>query len=157
MTTLVSSAYGFGYPASATTPAVGEVARRLESLLKTGFSGAKQSLSASVSRVYDELQALSHDYDDVEFSEPTKRIAMAFLEALPADVPAPDLGLDNDGEVTFDWAGTNGRMMTLALRGDGRLSYACRISAADKQNGTKLFVDTVPNVVVECIRQVVVR
>lgn len=156
MTTLVS-AYGFGYSAGATTPAVGEVGQRLESLLKSGFSEAKQSLSASVSRVYDELQALAHSYGAVEFPESVKRVAMAFLESLPTDVPAPELGLDNDGEVTFDWTGTNGRMMTLALRGDGRLAYACRISASDKQNGTKVFVDAVPNVVVECIRQVVVR
>ena len=157
MTALVSSAYGFSYPASATTPAVGEVGKRIENLLKTGFSDAKQSLSASVSRVYDELQALAHSYGAVKFSEPAKRIAFAFLEALPAGVPAPELGLDDDGEVTFDWAGTNGRMMTLALRDDGRLSYACRISVTDKQNGTKLFINTVPNVVVECIRQVVRR
>ena len=156
MTTLVT-AYGAGYSAAATTPAVGEVGRRLESLLKGGFSEAKQSLSASVSRVYDELHALAHSYGTVEFPETVKRVAMAFLEALPTDVPAPDLGLDSEGEVTFDWAGTNGRMMTLALRHDGRLSYACRISASDKQNGTKVFVDAVPNVVVECIRQVVVR
>lgn len=157
MTTLVISAYGNSYFANATTPAVGEVGKRLENLMKTGFSDARQSLSASVARVYNELQALAHSYGTVEFPAGTKRIAMAFLEALPADVPAPDLGLDDDGEVTFDWAGTNGRMITLALRADGRLSYACRISAADKQNGTKLFVDTVPSVVVECIRQVVRR
>jgi hypothetical protein len=157
MTTLVISANGNSYSASATTPAVGEVGKRLEHLLKTGFSDAKQSLSASVASVYNELQALANDYGAAEFPEVSKRIAMAFLEALPADVPAPDLGLDDDGEVTFDWTGANGRMITLALRADGQLSYACRISAADKQNGTKLFVDTVPNVVVECIRQVVRR
>lgn len=156
MTTLVS-ANGFSYSATATTPAVGEIGRRLEGLLKGEFTEAKQSVSASMSRVYDELQGLAHGYGAMEFPTSVKRVAMAFLEALPTDLPAPDLGLDNDGEVTFDWTGTHGRMMTIALRKDGRLSYACRISAYDKQNGTKIFIDSVSNVVVECIRQVVIR
>jgi hypothetical protein len=157
MSTIVISTYGLSYQLNATTPAVGEVGKRLENLLKSGFADAKQSFSTSVSRVYSDLQSLVTTHGAEKFPELAKRTAFAFIEALPSDVPAPDLGLDEDGEVTFDWAGTNGRMITLALRTDGRLSYACRISAIDKQNGTKLFVDTIPNVVIECIRQVVSR
>jgi len=51
-------------------------------------------------------------------------------------VPAPaEVDRDNDGELLIDWSPGPGRMVTLSLRADGRLSYAFTWDG-EKSHGT---------------------
>ncbi|MBI5753275.1 MAG: hypothetical protein HZA59_14205 [Hydrogenophilales bacterium] len=81
-------------------------------------------------------------------------LAQRFLLALPSHFPLPELALDDDGEVTLDWRGDKGSLLSLTLRDDGRLSFAARFSAFDKDSGTKKFDNSIPKQVIELVQRV---
>jgi hypothetical protein len=52
-------------------------------------------------------------------------VSWEILPEPPAPTAAPpEFDRDNDGELLIDWSPSQGRMVTLTLRADGRLSYA---------------------------------
>lgn len=153
MTTLAlggrgSSLAGLGSPpAGAQGQAVQRFARRVHDELKAGRT-------ARAAYVFDDLRALSNEIPADLRSDDLFALAQRFLLALPASLPAPELALDDDGEILFDWRGRDNRMLTVALRQDGRLAYACRISAFDKDHGVKRFDEAIPRRIVELVQQV---
>lgn len=56
------------------------------------------------------------------------------VEVHCAETP-PEFVLDTDGELLIDWSPAPGRMVTLSLRADGRLSYAF-VWDGEKSHGT---------------------
>ena len=80
--------------------------------------------------------------------------AERFLVAWPASAPLPSLSLDPDGEISFDWAGPSGKVLTVSLREDGRLSFAARLAARRTRYGTDWFVDSVPRELIGLARLV---
>src|SRR5690348_1705029 len=46
-------------------------------------------------------------------------LASKFLTALPLDFPEPELGVDPDGEISFDWFCKAGKNFSVSLRNDG--------------------------------------
>lgn len=55
-------------------------------------------------------------------TDPARAQAEAFLRALPADLPRPELAADPDGRVSLDWGGS-GWMFSISVVGT-RLAYA---------------------------------
>jgi hypothetical protein len=78
------------------------------------------------------------------FDEATLATAAAFLAVFPKHLSTPELSLDDDGEVLFDWSPEAGRMLTMALRQDGRMSYAARLGGGRTRHGTEYFYDAFP-------------
>ena len=143
----------FGFTQGLTSPSAGPVAIRVAQLTVAALEGLKGT-PASSSLVFDDLQALAAEHGIDARTNETFRLAQLFLLALPSHLEAPNLNLDGDEEVLFDWRGSSGEQLTVALRRDGRLSYAARISAWDKDYGTKRFVDEIPQVVLDRVQQV---
>ena len=54
----------------------------------------------------------------------TLLLAQRFLAALPSELAAPELAVDPDGEISFDWFGRSGRNFSVSLRSDGRVAIA---------------------------------
>lgn len=86
------------------------------------------------------------------FDDDTYQTAKRFLWALPSSLAAPELTVDRDGEINFDWFGLRGQMLTVSLRKDGRIAYACRISQCRNYSGTEEFIDSIPKKIVESIK-----
>jgi hypothetical protein len=86
------------------------------------------------------------------FDDDTYQIARRFLWALPSSLAAPELTVDRDGEINFDWFGLRGQILTVSLRKDGRIAYACRISQRRNYSGTEDFIDSIPKKIVESIK-----
>jgi hypothetical protein len=154
MTALALSPYSspferLGSPAAG--PAAASVAKQTLDVL-TSF---KTQVRAGSSLVFQELRLLAQECGP-NFATPSAvRLAERFLLALPSDLRSPELAVDADGDVVFDWRGTEGQQMTVALRHDGRLSYAARISSLDKDYGTKQFLDTIPKPVLQLVQRVI--
>jgi hypothetical protein len=110
--------------------------------------------------VFNELEELrmtaTHSNWDNLGSAPldddTYQLAKRFIWALPSSLSAPELTVDRDGEINFDWFGLRGRMLTVSLRKDGRIAYACRISQRRNYSGTEEFIDSIPKKIVESIK-----
>lgn len=60
--------------------------------------------------------------------------AMRFLIVLPSWLTPPELGLDPDGEVAFDWAHGDD-MVSVSVGADGRLAYVWAIGDDEGSNG----------------------
>lgn len=91
--------------------------------------------------------------DSPELTAETLEIGKRFLLAWPKALPMPELALDTDGEVVFDWTAPHGRrMISVSLRSDGRISYACQLGARRTAHGTEAFDDAVPGPIVEAVK-----
>ena len=143
MSTMTLDPRAYRGSAALASPAAGEVARRVGKLAASAVDTVRVR-AARRSFVFDDLRSLAQESGTDLAQEPEIVLAQRFLLALPLNLPAPELSLDDDGDVCFDWLGVNGEMITAALRKDGRLAYAARFSSFDKDHGVKQFVDEIP-------------
>lgn len=106
---------------------------------------------------FDDLATLNADLLEkgAALNEATLRIAERFLLALPGSLPAPELSVDPDGEVVFDWFGPNNKSFSISLNFRGRVTYAGRTSAQRTPYGTDYFDDMVSEDLVRDIRAAV--
>ena len=110
-----------------------------------------EELSINASRPnWDNLGSAPLDSD-------TYQIAKRFILALPSSLPAPELTVDRDGEVNFDWFGSGGQIFSASLRKDGRITFAGQISTRNRQSGLEEFNDSVPKRIVESIKTIYPR
>jgi hypothetical protein len=136
------------------TPAAGSPAKKVAHITLTALADLKSGVHAGSSLVFNDLQILAKECNTDESDNPVFSLAQRFLLAMPAYTPAPELALDSDGEVSFDWKGPSGKLLTVTLRGDGRVSFAARVSHFDKDHGTRQFTDSIPYRVLELVKQV---
>lgn len=115
--------------------------------------------------VFNELEELrisaSHLNWDNLGSSPldsgTYQIAKRFILALPSSLPAPELTVDRDGEINFDWFGSEGQIFSASLRKDGRIAFAGQISPRKRYSGLEEFNDSIPKRIVESIKSIYSR
>lgn len=101
--------------------------------------------------LFSEARAGEHE-SDLDYA--TFLIAKRFLLAFPKTLPAAELSLDNDGEISFDWLGKNHRIFSVSLRSDGRLSMAGKLGVKRSFNETDQFNDEVPARIVESVKAI---
>lgn len=116
----------------------------------------KADASAGSTFVFQDLQLLAEENGTTLQDSKVFALAQKFLLSFPlqSGIPAPELALDADGEIALDWIAKGGRMLTISLREDGRVSYAARLSPLDKEHGTKQFADSVPPKLLQLARQI---
>ncbi|MFM0089269.1 hypothetical protein PQR46_20400 [Paraburkholderia sediminicola] len=119
----------------------------------TGTPGASQEATKVDQDVYlvnerlaeswsvkDELLSLAAESGEV--SNETLSKAYQFALALPADIVEPELSVDPDGEVAFDWAEA-GNILSISVGGAGRITYAGKFEN-DRTSGTAYLVGQFP-------------
>ena len=79
--------------------------------------------------------------------------ANRFIEALPANFPAPEVALDPDGEVSLVWYRASGRVFTVSIGANDDLTYAGKFSPSKKTHGTEPYTGQVPKVILDNIRR----
>jgi len=136
-----------------------EEAQKLHSEMNDVFISIKPS---EQQWVFNELEELSftasrHNWDNLgsaPLDADTYQIAKRFILALPSSLPAPELTVDRDGEVNFDWFGSSGQIFSASLRKDGRIAFAGQISTRKRESGLEEFNDSVPKRIVESIKAI---
>ena len=112
--------------------------------------------------VFNELEELSQvatcqNWDNlgsVPLDADTYQIAKRFILALPSSIPAPELTVDRDGEVNFDWFGSGEKIFSASLRKDGRIAFAGQFSARKRLSGLEEFNDSVLKEIVESVKAI---
>jgi len=135
------------------TPTAGREAGSLKLALWSELERLRGK-GARTSGAFHDLESLARENGTTVQQSATFTIAQRLLLVLPSDIPSPDLDVDNEGDVVFDWCGTGSRMMTIALGEDGRVSYAARLSSTKNRNGNDLFIDVVPPEIIDLVRAV---
>lgn len=80
--------------------------------------------------------------------------AFEFINHLPKDLPIPELGFDNDGEVSIDWDYGNRRMFSVSVSASGALNYAGLIGKS-VTGDQEWFRGTVSETIISHIKSVV--
>lgn len=134
-------------------PTVGREAGKVALSVWNELSRLRSS-SAVSSAAFHDLATLAHERGTVINQSALFTMAQRFLLVLPSDVPTPELDVDSDNDVLFDWYGSNSKMLTVALRKDGQLSFAARLSPSKSRNGNDVFFEAVPQEIIRLARTV---
>lgn len=103
--------------------------RILASYGMTGFFKKQNEISITLNRLlplenfYNDYIAHPDDYD-ASLNLESYRIACKILAALDSDVPSPEILLENDGLVAFEWYKSRDRQISVSIYPDGSLGYA---------------------------------
>ena len=84
----------------------------------------------------------------------TAERARDFAGTFPPDLPAPAVGAEPDGHITFEWYRAPEQILSVSVDATGALYYAALLGTK-KARGTELFRGRMPNVLVDLISRVV--
>ena len=82
------------------------------------------------------------------------QLARRFLASLPTTLPVPEVAIDPDGDIGFDWYLDSKHLYTVSIGANGRLAYAGVFGSGARTHGTEVFDDNVPEVVIQNISRV---
>jgi hypothetical protein len=80
--------------------------------------------------------------------------ALTLLDAIPSWVPAPEITLESDGQVGFDWVLGRDRMLSLNVGHNGMLGFASLIRL-ESEYGRTPFAGELPKRVLDLFRLLV--
>ena len=138
----------------ASSPAVGDAGECVYRITQDAVGHVRAGVAARSNFVFNDLRNLANEVGLDGQRSDLFNLAQQFLLALPASAPTPELSMDDDGDISFDWQGSGGALLSISLRADGRLSYASRVSAYDRDHGTKQFDDAIPTRILELVARV---
>jgi hypothetical protein len=79
--------------------------------------------------------------------------ACAFADALDSGLPAPEVGAEPDGVLTFEWYRSTRQTLSVSVHADGILHYAA-LFGPERICGTEVFQARMPQVLNELITRI---
>ncbi len=112
-------------------------------------------------RVMPELQEVAKEtsepgwdgYGALPVQSETIEYAQAFLKSLRNEFPAPSVGAEPDGQITFEWYKSSSWTLSVSVSSGGELHYAALLGL-NKVYGTEIFYSDVPDRILELIDSV---
>ena len=86
-------------------------------------------------------------------TDATYLTAWMFIEALPANMPDPSIGVDPDGEITFEWHRSANRTVSVSIGSDHVLNFAALLGGR-RYHGSEPFFGEVPSTIVQHVLDV---
>jgi hypothetical protein len=109
-----------------------------------------ESLVAEIEQILDESSRGTHG-DWVPVDIETARAAVKFAYLLPWSLPAPEIAPEADGEISFDWLGSSGKIFSVSVSKTGLIAYAGRFGEMSKVHGTEQLSEVCPNEIIRGI------
>ncbi len=81
------------------------------------------------------------------------QLAERFLLSLPLGIHRPSIGAEPDGHLTLEWYGGVRRTLSVSIDPSGFVHYAALVGP-EREYGTKVFADSVPQVILDLIERV---
>ena len=92
-------------------------------------------------------------YGAQPISEQVLENAVAFLCALPPDLPMPEVSADAQGDIHFEWSVNSYRTLSVSISPAGLLSYA-GLFGPSRTRGLELLTGGIPHSIISNIRRV---
>lgn len=83
----------------------------------------------------------------------TYSYARQFLQILPTSVPIPDISVDTDGEILFEWDHGPRHIFSISVGRDGTLTFA-GLYGHTKIHGTEHFREALPLVIAHSLQRI---
>jgi hypothetical protein len=122
--------------------AIGEPRRMIQEALTAAYAAAQ-----------------SDDWDNAgsrRVEPSTYRYAEHFLSLLPSGVSFPEITVDTDGEIFFEWARGPRQVFSVSVGRDGTLTYA-GLFGHNKIHGTEYLREALPSVISDCLERLSAR
>ena len=146
-----------------TTRGESEAARFVAEQARKGRQQIQRSLTlgSGIKAVLIELRSVAESaaapnwdgYGATPVSAQTYRQAYFFAESLPVGVPPPSVGVEPDGQLTFEWYRGPRRLLSVSVSSDGDLHYAALLGH-NKAYGTEAFIGEFPKPILELVQRV---
>lgn len=151
-TSRIFSTTGFSTAASFTSKQTDEVETELRESVSLGTA-----LRTAYEQLRDVLEGC-HDpgwdgYDAEAVSLRTYQYAYKFLESLPPGIPIPTIGVEADGQLTFEWYRDPSWVLSVSVSPEGDLHYAALLGHLSRPSGTKPFLGNTPQEILGVIRR----
>ena len=102
------------------------------------------------------LQAQEENWDgmgSVRVEPTTYSYASQFLQILPSDLSVPDIAVDTDGEILFEWDHGPRQTFSVSVGRDGTLTFA-GLFGQSKIHGTEHLREALPLVIAHSLQRV---
>ncbi len=83
----------------------------------------------------------------------TAKNALALLEALPSGIVAPEIVIEEDGEIGFDWQESRRRALSVSIGPSGMIGYSALVGS-EPIYGKAPFSGELPETVAHLLRRV---
>jgi hypothetical protein len=149
MTTLCPTLDLFG--PSTTSVGVSAEAGVLKESLRQSFS---HYLEPRLSLLRPELESLADSEDACTPADSeTIRAAIQFAYCLPRFAPLPEVSVDPDGEISFDWLSPSGEMFSVSVNKQNRLAYAGWFGEKSRIHGIEQLAENCPQEIIRGIQK----
>lgn len=72
--------------------------------------------------------------------------AISLADMLPSDIPGPEVSVDDDGDILFDWDRGRRQIFTISVSPDGTLKYA-GLFGGNRAYGTERLAEALPEAI----------
>lgn len=108
---------------------------------------------AALMEAYEEASSKGWDGYGSRAADPFSYIhALSLLSALPTTIPVPEVGVDPDGEIEFEWYLGPRWVVTVGVGRTGTLRYA-GLFGKNKTHGVEQFVEGLPEAFAQNLRR----
>lgn len=111
-------------------------------------------LEPRLSLLIPEIENLADESDSGKRADAeTVGAALRFAYCLPRFAPLPEVSVDPDGEISFDWLTRNGEMFSVSINKQNRLAYAGWFGEKSRIHGVEQLAETCPSEIVRGIQR----
>ena len=140
-------------------PAAREVERQVDSvnrkLRRSAKFGVENHIRSELTEVFEECSQSNWDgYNALPVTYDSYLLAERFLIALPLGMPLPSIGAEPDGQFTCEWSTGARRCLSISFDPSGDLHFAA-LTGPGRACGSVPFVDSIPQTILDLIRQVI--
>jgi len=89
-------------------------------------------------------------YDAKAINDNSYKNAWQFALSLPPNLPIPEIYIEPDGEVVFEWYEDKRKVFSISIGSENKLAYA-GLFGVNKTYGVEYFYDDVPDVILNNI------
>ena len=99
------------------------------------------------------LDLLVPEIESLDADIETAQAAIEFAYCLPRFAPLPEVSVDPDGEISFDWLSQSGEMFSVSINKQNRLAYAGWFGEKSRVHGVELLAENCPPEIVRGIQK----
>jgi hypothetical protein len=116
--------------------------------------GLQSSLRDELATVWNECREADWDgYGARPVTQDALRNTYQLLESLIADIPAPSIGAEPDGDFTLEWHHSPRQTLSVSVSAEGDLHYSA-LFGSNRVYGTEAFFGDIPQIILDLIRRV---
>lgn len=145
------------------TPAASDETGEYSSVMKDIIRSQRRNTSfiESFSQTIDDLLNIKEEcscsdwdgYGSAPINDESYALARRFIEDLPTgEIRAPEVSIDPDGEIVFDWFGEPCYTFSISF-GKDKLTYA-GLYGNNKTHGTEEYDENIPQIILQNINKV---